>query len=389
MNRLFSFFLFILLYVPVFAQAPGSFLVPWPNDVPYPTPQEIEFPEGAVHYIVQDCDTDPTYKFLHETAVGIDNGQLIVGWYNNFQSELKGKTLQRARRSNDLGKTWSDVETVLDKDNDKGLMYVGLQFFNIGEKFYGLTNVEIYGNEQLVDCRLIDYNSAAKTWRQLGPIAPRFLSMQQPLLMDDGNYIVSGSYNPIPNGHNGIIPCVYISQGEDVSRPWKRVILADEYINVFAETAIIPDGKNILAVTRLENNPFPAFYESVDFGRSWRQIENRTFAATHSKFAAGKLRSGLRYIVYNLPDFKRDDNGKILLEGMSRNRRTLVIAIAKPGEASFSKIWKVSDNTTETKQNASHYPCVLEYEGKLYISYTGQHKQRNAALTVIPVESLQ
>ena len=373
-----------------FPRQPGSFLRPWSEDVPYPTPQEIKFPAGAAHYIVQDCDTDSEYQFLHETAVGVDDeGQLIVAWYNNFKNELVGKTLQRARRSSDGGKTWSEPEIVLDKDNDKGLMYVGIQFFNQDRKLYGLSNVEIFGNEQLVNCRLIDYDSAAKQWRQIAPIAPRFLAMQQPMLLDDGNYIVSGSYNPIPNGRNGIIPCVYISQGKDVSRPWRRVILADEYINVFAETAVVPDGNKLLAITRLENDPFPAFYESVDCGQSWRRIENKTFAASSSKFAAGKLRNGTRYILYNLPDFKRDENGKILTDGMSRNRRTLVIATAGPNDDCFTKIWKVSDNTTTTQQNASHYPCALERDGKLYVSYTGQHKMRNAALTVIPIDSLK
>jgi hypothetical protein len=161
-----------------------------------------------------------------------------------------------------------------------------------------------------------------------------------------------------------------------------------EYVNVFAETAIVVEGKNLLGVTRLEKSTFPNFYESNDYGETWHAVPNPTFAASSSKFAAGTLSTGCRYIIYNLPHFERDADGKILTEGMNRGRHTLVIAIAKPGEKAFSRIWKVSDVTQSTKQVASHYPCAVEHDGMLYIAYTGQHERRNCAFTAVPVDSL-
>ena len=378
----------ILSGLAAFGDDSAPFLAPWPDDVPYPTPAEICFPDGIYHSIVHDCDTDPAYKFLHETAIGVLDDELFAAWYHNPKHELQGKTFQRFRTSKDFGKTWSDHAILMDRDNDKGLMYVGVQFLTLDATLYAFTNQE-HGTERPVDCILLSWDKTNRKWVEHGPIAERFLAMQQPMLMDNGNFVMSGSYAARPGQVNATVPVVYISQGKDIEKPWRRVLLdTAKRVNVFAETAVVVDGKNLLAVTRLEKNPFPNFYESNDFGESWRKIENKTFAASHSKFAAGTLSTGYRYIIYNLPRFKRNDDGNILTEGMNRGRHTLVIAVAKPGEKAFSRIWKISDVTQSTAQKASHYPCAVEHEGMLYVTYTGGHKLRNCGFTAIPVASL-
>ena len=63
-------------------------LTPWPENVPYPTPDDIVFPKGITHGIVHDCERDPEYKFLHETAVGQCGGSIFVAWYNNYKAEM-------------------------------------------------------------------------------------------------------------------------------------------------------------------------------------------------------------------------------------------------------------------------------------------------------------
>ena len=81
-------FLFLLVLCSLFLAAAGTvkadenepFLKPWADGVPYPTVSEIVFPHGTQHVIVQDCDTDPEYGFLHETSIGQLDGELIVGW---------------------------------------------------------------------------------------------------------------------------------------------------------------------------------------------------------------------------------------------------------------------------------------------------------------------
>jgi len=364
------------------------FLAPWPAGVAYPTPEEIGFPKGIYHRIVHDCDTDPEYKFLHETAIGALDGELFAAWYQNPERELQGKTFQRFRTSTDGGKTWSAHAVLMDRGNSAGLMYVGVQFLTLDGTLYALTNQE-HGTERPVDCILLAWDKTGRRWIERGPIAERFLAMQQPMRMSDGNYVMSGSYAARPGQMFATVPAVYISHGKDIGRPWRRVLLdTAERVNVFAETAAVVDGQNLLAVTRLEKNPFPNFYESNDCAQSWRRIPNTTFAASNSKFAAGTLSTGCRYLIYNLPRFQRDAHGEIVTDGMNRGRQTLVIAVALPGEKAFSRIWKISDVTQSTAQKASHYPCAVESAGWLYVTYTGQHKLRNCGFTAIPVASL-
>jgi hypothetical protein len=356
--------------------------------MPYPTPEEIKFPAGVFHNIIHDCDADPEYRFLHEAAIGVLDGELFAAWYHNPEHELKGKTFQRFRTSLDRGETWSDHQVFMDRDNDAGLMYVGMQFLTLDGELYAFTNQE-HGTERPVDCILLAWDKRNRTWIERGPIAERFLAMQQPMWMDNGNFVMSGSYAAKPGQVNATVPVVYISQGRQIERPWRRVLMdTADYVNVFAETAVVVDGCNLLGVTRLEGTPFPAFYESNDYGESWRSVPNTTFAASHSKFAAGTLSTGQRYIIYNLPKFQRDASGKIVVEGMNRARHTLVMAVAEPGEKAFARIWKISDVTQSTSQKASHYPCAVEDQGMLYIVYTGQHDRRNCGFTRVPVQSL-
>jgi len=365
----------------------------WSPSVPYPKSTEIFFPEGVEHFVVQDCNQDPDYRFLHETAVGFLDNELILAWYNNIQKELEGKTFQRAKRSSDFGQTWTEPEIIIDKDNDLGLMYVGMQFLTLDGTLYLFTNLE-HGAEYPVDCILMSWDSNSKNWKIVGPVAERFLAMQQPMLMDNGNFIMSGSYAPEADKKFASTPMVCISQGKEITKPWKQVRLDPENeVNLFAETGIVVDNQNILAVTRRENSPYPNFYESNDYGETWRKIENRTFPAVASKFAAGRLSNGYRYIVYNLPQFNRTADGKIDDASLQWYQRdTLVMAIAKPGEYAFSKLWKISNPDGATGLTTSHYPCLVEHDGWVYISYTGtlpDKQWRVAALTKFPLKSLE
>lgn len=394
MKRSLSFLFCCLVVLPTFVFGQDApFLGLWKVDAPFPTKSELKFPEGVKHYVVQDGNDDPEYEFMHETAVGFWNDELVFGWYNNPKQELQGKTIQRARRSCDFGETWTSPERVMDQGFEKGLMYVGLQFWTVGGEQFLLSNQE-NGAEKPVDCLLAKYDRDAKEWRMLGAVAPRFLAMQAPILMENGSYVVSGSYAVNPGQTFASTPAVFVSQGKDVAKPWKLSRLdPNEKVNVFAETAVVVDGANLLAVARREESPFPNFYESRDFGKTWRSIENKTFPAVCSKFAAGKFSDGTRYIVFNLPDFERDAQGKIKTDSIRwQSRDSLVIAIAKPNEDAFSQIYKVSDPTTSTRLTTSHYPCVVEHNGWIYVSYTATIRDKSlrvGALTKFPLDSLK
>ena len=151
-----------------------SFLGLWSSEVPFPLKSEAPFPANAEHFIVQDGNLEPEYKFMHETAIGFCGDELIFGWYNNVEKELQGKTIQRARRSFDFGATWTEPEIVMDRNSDSGTMYVGLQFMTVDNTLYLLTNLESHA-ERPVHCLLAKYDPEKKSWIELSPIAERFL----------------------------------------------------------------------------------------------------------------------------------------------------------------------------------------------------------------------
>ncbi|MBP5621303.1 MAG: exo-alpha-sialidase [Thermoguttaceae bacterium] len=395
MRQVFLAFSVLLISYSCFAQEfPDNpmYLKLW-ADSPFPLKSEINFPEGCVHCVVQDGNKDPDYKFMHETAIGFYRDELVYGWYNNIEKELVGKTVQRARRSFDFGATWSEPEIVMDRDSDKGRMYVGLQFFSLDDTLYLLSNLESAA-ERPVHCLLAKYNYQTRNWIDVGAIADRFLSMQAPVINDNGDFVVSGSHAVEPGQTFASTPAVFISHGSEIEKPWQIARLdTNDKVNVFAETGIIVDGKNALAVTRRDDSPFPNFYESVDFGETWRSIKNETFPTAHSKIVAGIFSDGIRFVAFNYPTFKRTDDGRIDLSTIdSSSRDSLAIAIARPGEDAFSHVYMISDPSTPNRLAASHYPCVAEHEGWVYVSYTGvfvDKPLRVGALTKFPLKSLE
>lgn len=80
--------------------------------------------------------------------------------------------------------------------------------------------------------------------------------------------------------------------------------------------------------------------------------------------AAGLLSTGQRYLVCSTSA----DGGK--------RRSPLTIAVSKPGEAKFRKVFVIRhahfpEGPGESHERASlSYPYVLEHEGKLYVGYS-------------------
>jgi hypothetical protein len=101
-----------------------------------------------------------------------------------------------------------------------------------------------------------------------------------------------------------------------------------------------------------------------------------------SKPHAGTLSTGQRYLVCTTT------------AGTGGKRSPLTIAVSKPGESTFSRVFLIRPSVFESAQGVSaanadfSYPCAVEQEGRLYIGYT--HKSHIAnELAVIPVSSLE
>ena len=62
------------------------------------------------------CRPDGEYGFLHDCAVISFKGTLFAAWYNCPEGEMVGKSVIRGRRSEDGGKTWSEIFTLAGGD---------------------------------------------------------------------------------------------------------------------------------------------------------------------------------------------------------------------------------------------------------------------------------
>ena len=142
--------------------------------------------------------------------------------------------------------------------------------------------------------------------------------------------------------------------------------------------------------------PLALVATSDDFGRTWTPSRPANLPMATSKPCAGTLSSGQRYLICTTT---ADSGGR---------RSPLTIAISRPGEPWFSKVFVIRHAEFPAGPGESHartalaYPCAIEHEGTLYVGYsnrgggvgrkgTGRELWNNnsAELAVIPIRSLE
>ncbi|MDO4426026.1 MAG: hypothetical protein Q4D17_09715 [Planctomycetia bacterium] len=84
----------------------------WNPDIPFPKSEEISFPAGIEHQIVENGLTD-NYRFLHDCTICVFKNEIFTAWYACPAGEMIGESRIRGRHSSDGGKTWSDQETLV------------------------------------------------------------------------------------------------------------------------------------------------------------------------------------------------------------------------------------------------------------------------------------
>jgi len=365
---------------PGLADRVESLAPAWPAERPYAPPEELSFPAGIEHHLVEPGD--PDYRFLHDPAVVIHRGEIVAGWYNCPEREIVGESLIRCRRSSDGGKTWSDLEVVAADHENSGVHYVPVQFLSSEGRLHAFVG-KMTSHDAIKQCVLYHRDDQAGHWRPLAEVAERFLPNFAPVKMADGNFIMAGrtsSHWP----SKPLIPAVAISRGNRLAEPWKVVTLDEPFPNgQCPETTLIVEGPQIVAVTRNNNRRTqkPFLYTSRDFGKTWNEVPEHTLRALDSKLYSGRLSTGQYYVIFNHP-----------LEKAYRG--TLVIAVSRPGEVALRNIWKVQESGAGRRGSKlpfmSHYPCAIEAEGKLYVVYSTRHVMtKTCELAIIPVSSLR
>jgi hypothetical protein len=322
------------------------------------------------------------YGFLHGVALAWHKGRLYASFGHNKGSENTLTEEGRYCVSEDGGKTWSKVQTVdVGIDEDDLAVSHGV-FLSHGETLWAFLG-SFHGTRKGVHTRAYTLNEETGQWQPQGTvIRDGFWPMTEPVKMDDGNWIMPGFI--VGQGNPA---AVAISAGDDLKK-WNTVIIprAAGVRNMWGESSIFVDGPRVTNVARYGGKALALAASSSDYGKTWTPSAESNLPMASSKPCSGVLTNGQRYLICSTTA----DGG---------NRRSpLTIAVSKPGENTFSKVFVIrhalfEDGPGESDPRAAlSYPYAIEYQGKLYVGYSNngqRHGNNNSAeLAVIPIEKL-
>lgn len=215
--------------------------------------------------------------------------------------------------------------------------------------------------------------------------------------MDDGHWILAGisAGGDAPAG--GKHPAaVAISRGDDFLK-WDLVRISQipGLGKVWGESTVLVEGKRVTNVSRYGAEANALTATSEDYGRTWTLMRPSNLPMATSKPYAGVLSTGQRYLVCST---SADGGGR---------RAPLTIAVSRPGETEFSKVFVIRHAFFPEGPGESHervslsYPYAIEHEGHLYVGYSnnggnvgriGEGRElwnnNSAELAVIPLEEL-
>jgi hypothetical protein len=254
------------------------------------------------------------------------------------------------------------------------------------------------GTMQGIHTRAYRLNETTGEFEKLGVVVEGgFWPLQEPIRMDGGNWILSGisAGGDAPAG--GKHPAaVAISHGDNLLK-WDlvRISQVPGLGKVWGESAVIVEGKRITNVSRYGAEAKALTATSEDYGRTWTLMRPSNLPMATSKPYAGILSTGQRYLV-----------GSTSADGGAR-RAPLTIAVSRPGETLFSKVFVIRhalfpEGPGESHESASlSYPYAIEHDGHLYVGYSnsggnvgriGEGRElwnnNSAELAVIPVSEL-
>jgi len=323
------------------------------------------------------------YRFLHGVALAWHKGKLYASFGHNRGGENTDTEEARVRISEDGGKTWSATIT-MDPGDEPGLGVshgVFLSHQNQLWAFHGAYS----GTMTKVHTRAYILKASGK-WEYRGVVVEGgFWPLQEPLKMSDGNWIMSGVR--VANGYGGTDDpaAVAISHGDDLTR-WDLVVIPKppQYV-MWGESAVIVDGRRVINAARFGARAQALVAVSEDCGRTWTESRPSNLPMATSKPYAGTLSTGQRYLVCTTT---ADSGGR---------RSPLTIAVSRPGENAFSRVFRIRDAVHEGPgeshpKAALSYPYAAEHAGKLYVGYSNSGgrggNQNSAELAVISITSL-
>ncbi|MFW5692730.1 MAG: exo-alpha-sialidase [Thermoguttaceae bacterium] len=389
-NRVLAAILFGTVAVSAAAANPPTL---WDPEQPLPNSADIPVLEGVEFRVIKpyEFETDG-YRFLHGVTLAWHKGRLYASFGHNRHPENLAGEEARGRVSDDGGTTWSDIFTIEsgDVDGPSGVSH-GVFLSDAGTlwAFHGAFGKSIQDN-----CHTRGYVLDDETgkWQPKGVVVGGgFFPLQEPQKMDDGNWIMGGA-----RVGRGNPPAVAISRGDDFTR-WNLVVLPHEAPGrLWGESSVIVAGRRIVNIARYGEQPRALAAASDDYGRTWTPSQPSNLPMAASKPYTGTLSTGQHYLICTTTA----DSGN--------RRQPLTIAVTRPGELVFSRVFVIRhaqfpEGPGESHPNAAlAYPYAIEHEGKLYVGYSnsgggagraGEGRElwnnNSAEMAIIPVEALE
>lgn len=355
----------------------------WNDSVPFPKASELPQVAGAEFHVIKRKRPDADgCKWTLGVGLCWHKEKLYASYGFNQGEENTASEEAHARVSDDGGKTWGKPVVIDAGEGDLGVSH-GV-FLSHSGRLWAFMGA-FHGDFQRTHTRAYLLDEASGRWEARGVVLDKgFWPMQEPRMMADGNWIMAGFRVSKGHGVSGELPAVAISHGDDFTK-WDLVVIeADKSLgtNIWGESTVIVDKNRITNIARYGQKAVALVSTSNDFGRTWSAAVASNMPMTTSKPYAGTLRNGQRFLVCTTT---ADSGGR---------RSPLTIAVGKPGEPVFSKVFLIRNSVSDQTSGVSapnadfSYPYAVEHEGKLHIGYT--HKSHAAnELAVIPVASLK
>jgi len=375
-----------LSVLPSQAAEPAPFPI-WKSGVALAKAEELPEIRNVDFHVIKKWDKKSDgYTFLHGVGLAQHKGKLYASFGHNKGAENTVSEEAQYRVSEDGGRTWGPLK-VIDAGGEPDLA-VSHGVFLVHQGALWAFQGAYYGKMKRIHTRAYLLNQKTGKWEKQGVVVKDgFWPMNQPEKMADGNWIMPG-FAAGPYSNKGIFhAAVAISHGNNLTKwDFVKIPVAKNVKAMWGESAIFVDGKTIFNIARYGASPMALVAKSEDFGRNWSPSTVSNLPMTTSKPAAGILSTGQRYLVCTTA------------KGNGGKRTPLTIALSKPNENQFSKIFVIRRSRHDGKPGESadrlslSYPYAMEYDGNLYVGYSnngGRHGNLNSAeLAVIPIKSL-
>lgn len=367
------------------AGAPAAIPALWLAEDPVPTAAALSPIEGVEIHVIKRHEPalDGGYGFLHGVALAWHKGQLYASFGHNKGKENTSTEEARGRVSQDGGRTWGEFFTIDAGDPANELAVSHGVFHSQGGELWAFMGA-FHGNRKNVHTRAYLLDERTKRWTFRGVVVEGgFWPMQQPLKLANGNWIMAG-FQVDENNR----AAVALSRGGDLLH-WDLVVIPKPpELKMWGESTVIVDAKRVLNIARFGAEAQALVAVSEDSGRTWTESLPGNLPMVTSKPYAGTLSTGQPYLVCTTTS----DTGK--------RRAPLTIAVGRPGEAGFRRVFRIRDAELADAPGDSHpraslsYPYAIEHDGRLYVGYSNNGGRtgmniNSAELAVIPIAALR